>query len=496
MPTGLPVERLISAAVFLNPQAAATANINSLLILGDGDVIDVQERIRSFGSLEEVGAVFGGNAEEYKAANVYFSQVPKPNQLYIGKWARTATAGRVIGKTLTAQEKAIANFTAVNNGALKFQIDGAAAITISNMNFAAAANLNAVAAIVQAALDAGPHAATFTWNGAQFILKSNSTGAASAITFPVAPAAGTDMKALFGLVQANGARKVDGVVAETALAAVQAIDGMAVYWYGLNIAYAALADVDHLAVAGYVEAAGRNHLYGLTTQAATAIDPNSDADIGSQLQALGYKKSFYQYSTSSPYAAASMFGRVLTTDFNANTSMITLMYKQEPGVVAEELTTSQADALDAKRYNYFAAFDNATSIIVNGMCAGDAFIDEMVGLAWFANRIQTDVYNLLYTSPTKIPQTDAGNQQIGNKIAESCEAAVNNGLLGAGTWNSDGFGKLARGDFLSAGFYIYVPPIASQAQADREARKSVPIQVAAKLAGAVHTVDVLINVNR
>jgi hypothetical protein len=98
MPTGLPVSRLISASVFLNPQAAATANINSLLLLGDGDIIDTQTRILSYGSDEEVSAAFGQNAEEYKAALLWFSQTPKPNQLYIGKWARTATAGRVLGK--------------------------------------------------------------------------------------------------------------------------------------------------------------------------------------------------------------------------------------------------------------------------------------------------------------------------------------------------------------------------------------------------------------
>ncbi len=496
MPTGLPVSRLIRASVTLNPQAAPTANINSLLILGDADVIDTQERIRSFGSIEEVGAVYGGNAEEYKAALLFFGQEPKPNQLYIGKWARTATAGRIVGKALTAAEKALANFTGIANGALKFAIDGNAAITISNLNFGAAGNLNAVAAVVQAALDAGPHAATFTWNGSQFILKSNTTGAASSIGYPTAPAAGTDMKALFGLTQAVGGRKVDGIIAESALAAVQAIDGMSRYFYGLLIAYSALADADHLAVAGFVEAAGRNHLYGLTTQAATAIDPNSAADIGSQVQALGYKKTFCQYSSSSAYAAASIFGRVLTTNFNANNSMITLMFKQEPGVSAEDLTTNQANALDAKRYNYFAAFDNVTAIIVNGMCAGDAYIDEMVGLAWFANRVETDVYNLLYTSKTKIPQTDGGNQQIANKIAESCDAAENNGLLAAGTWTGDSFGQLETGDYLPSGFYIYTPPISTQSQADREARKSVPFQIAAKLAGAVHTVDTLINVNR
>jgi hypothetical protein len=63
-------------------------------------------------------------------------------------------------------------------------------------------------------------------------------------------------------------------------------------------------------------------------------------------------------------------------------------------------------------------------------------------------------------------------------------------------WNSAGFGTLNQGDFLAKGFYVYAPAVATQNQSDREARKSVPIQVAAKLAGAVHTIDVQITVNR
>ena len=74
--------------------------------------------------------------------------------------------------------------------------------------------------------------------------------------------------------------------------------------------------------------------------------------------------------------------------------------------------------------------------------------------------------------------------------------AVNNGLVAPGVWNAGGFGQLQQGQMLSSGYYVYAPLVASQSQADREARKSVPIQVAAKLAGAVHSVNVLINVNR
>ena len=63
-------------------------------------------------------------------------------------------------------------------------------------------------------------------------------------------------------------------------------------------------------------------------------------------------------------------------------------------------------------------------------------------------------------------------------------------------WNSSGFGKLAEGDSLTSGYYLYAAPIGLQPVADRAARKSPLIQVAAKLAGAIHTVDVLLTVNR
>lgn len=492
MPQGLPVSRLISADVNLNPAAAAFANINSLLILGDSDVIDVQTRIVSYGSIEEVAAAFGTSAPEYLAALLWFSQLPKPNQLYIGKWAYTATAGRLICGALSATQQALANFTAITTGSLKIQIDGASAVTVTGMNFSACGNLNAVAAVINGALTG----ATCVWNGKQFVIKSATTGAASAISSATAAGSGTDIKTVIGATAALGARSVGGIIAESAVAAVTLIDAMATSFYGLMFASANVTDDDHLAVAAYVEASANPHAYGATTASTTATDSQSSTDLGSRLKAGGFKRSFAQFSRSSPYAAASLFGRALTTDFNANNSTITLMYKQEPGVTAETLTSAEASVLDGKRYNYFAAFDNNTAIIVNGVMSGDTYIDEIVGLDWFANRVQTDVYNLLYTSGTKIPQTDAGNQQIANTIEFSCAAAVNNGLLGPGTWTNSGFGQLKQGDFLPKGYYVYAPPIASQAPADRADRKSVPFQVAAKLAGAVHTVDITLNVNR
>lgn len=128
--------------------------------------------------------------------------------------------------------------------------------------------------------------------------------------------------------------------------------------------------------------------------------------------------------------------------------------------------------------------------------SGGWYFDERHGLDWLQNDVQTAVWNLLYTSTSKIPQTDAGIARIVTTIESRLEQAVTNGLFAPGVWNGDSFGALQSGDTLTKGYYVYAPAVATQSQADREARNSTVIQVAIKLAGAVHATDIIINVNR
>ena len=128
--------------------------------------------------------------------------------------------------------------------------------------------------------------------------------------------------------------------------------------------------------------------------------------------------------------------------------------------------------------------------------ANGYFVDEVVGLDWLANAVQVDTWNVLYQALTKIPQTDAGMTQLTTAVEGAMARGVRNGLLAAGLWTGPPVGALKTGQALTKGYYVYCPLVASQPQALREARRAPTIQVAAKLAGAVHFVDVLINVNR
>jgi hypothetical protein len=266
-------------------------------------------------------------------------------------------------------------------------------------------------------------------------------------------------------------------------------------FYALMFADANVTDDQHLAVAAFVEGDGK-HAYGVTTTNSNALDSTVTTDLGSKLKGFLYKRTWIQFSSSDPYAIASLFGRLLTVNFDAANTALTLMWKQEPGVTAELLTETQGATLKAKRINVFAAYQNDAAILQYGQTPSGLFIDSVYNADWFRQRLQTDVFNLFYESPTKVPQTDAGDHEVYNVLTAACAAAVNNDYLGPGTWQSQGFGALKMNDFLDKGYYIFVPPIATQNQADRQARKSVPFQIAAKESGALHSANILVNVNR
>lgn len=381
MPQGLPVSNVVNVDVIIGPRAATGRNFGSLLILGSSTVIPVSERIRLYSSPEDIGTDFGVDSPEYEAATVYFSQSPRPKEVYVGRWAKTLATG-----------------------------------------------------------EAG--------------------------------------------------------AAENLMDAVNAVMGYT-NWYGLGIADKEdIADDDWLKVAAAVEASGVSRILAITTSDPAIFDATSTGDLAYKLKAAKYGRTFVQYSSSSKYAALSAFGRAFTVNFNGSNTTITLKFKREPGITYETLTTDQAVALDARNCNVFVYYQNDTAILQQGVMSSGDFFDERHGLDWLQNYVQTNLYNLLYTSTTKVPQTDAGVTRLLSNVEQSMDQSVTNGLVAAGVWNGGPIGQLDSGDTLTKGYYVYAQPISEQAQADREARKAPVIQVACKLAGAVHFADVQINVVR
>lgn len=485
----LSVTRIVDVTVNLAPVAAQERDFGTLLIIGSSGVIPMNQRIRAYNDIDSVATDFGTSAPEYAAAVLYFAQQPQPDTLYIGQWAKTATAGRLIGAPLTVAEQAIANFNAITAGAMTVTIDGVAT-PLSGINLSAAANLNAVAGIISSALTTH---GTANWNPntASFTIVSSTTG----ITSTVAAVPDTPLAALLNFRAVDGPTSVAGFALETPMAGLTALANASGAWYAATFADASLTPAQHVANAQFIEASGIARMYGVTSQDAQELVTGQTTSVGYLLAQGNFDRTFWQYSSTNPYAVVSMFGRAATVNFDGSNTTITLKFKNEPGIVAEVLSASQADAIEANNGNVFVAYQNGTSILEQGTMASGAYFDDIHGLAWLQNDIQTGVFNALVSNP-KIPQTNAGVNVLVTTVNQSCSRGVTNGLIAPGVWTLTGFGNLNQGDTLSSGYYAYAPDIATQSQADREARKSPPIQVAVKLAGAIHSVAINVNVNR
>lgn len=486
MAQGLPVSRVVNVSVLMSPRAAGTRDFGALLLLGASDVIDTNQRIRQYLNIEDVAADFGTSAPEYKAALLYYSAQPTPLTCYIGRWAKTATNGILNGRILGTAEQDITLFQAITAGSFSIMIDGAQ-VDVSAVNLSSVTNLNGVASIITTKLTTK---GTCLWDGSRFVIKSATTGTSSAVL----PANDTPLSELMGIE--HDTTTVNGIAAESLVDAVAKMMDMSGDWYGLIVA-ATAADSDIEAAADLIAASGNtSRIMGITTQSTSVLDPLVTNDIASKLKSKSNNRAFVQYSSSTPYAAAAAFGRAFTVNFQGQNTTITLKFKQEVGVSPEILSGTQAKALADKNCNVFAQYDNDTAILQEGVMAGGWFFDERHGLDWLQNDVQTAVYNVLYTSTTKVPQTDAGVARLTSTVEKRLDQAVTNGLVAPGQWNGDAIGAINNGDVLTSGYYVYAPKVDTQSQADREAREAPVIQAAIKLAGAIHFADIIISVNR
>lgn len=604
----LSVSRLIPVTVSLTAKAASNRGFGTLLLIGNSDVLTAAERYRTYTSINDVAADFGTDAEEYKAALLYFSQDPAPDTLMIARWFDAPTPAVLRGAILTTAEQRIDRWNTISDGAFKYRINDTD-YTVDSLDFTGETNLNGVASKINEAISTN---AIIDFDGERFTIKTNTTGADVTIGYLSSPADAVNIASILGLNQGQavqvsgtsgtsgtltggvtldvdsikaikdgnfkiaidgaastelkeldftaintaqdiatvisaklttatvtvdqGKLKItskttgatstvgygedialnqvdlsamlkmsadtglppsDGADAESLLDAVNKMCLATSEWYGLVLAVSgSVSDDDTLEVAQLIEAqTDVTRIFGVTVTDTRTLDAEYSDDLASRLHALNLNRSLAQYSAN-PYAICSLLGRAFTVNFNGNLTCITLMYKQEPSVEAEDLTSQQADVLKNKRCNVFVKYNNDTSIIQYGVMCGDMYIDERHGADWLQNYVQTNLWNVLYTTTTKIGQDDAGMNDLVGAVNDAMERARKNGYIGAGTWNNAGFGQLKRGDYLTTGYYVYCPPMSTQAQADREDRKAVPIQVAGKLLGAIHTADVAITLNR
>lgn len=228
-----------------------------------------------------------------------------------------------------------------------------------------------------------------------------------------------------------------------------------------------------------------------TTPSTSTLKPLIDAEL---YRSLVLWSSTLTDAGSSPVISAAAL--LCSINFDASDSMLTLKFKDLPGVTADDgITDTIADALTRQGVNYFTTFGTKRMLAEGWMLGATLWADEVIGLDWLRSELQISVFNGLSTL-NRIPLSDQGVATVMNYVDTAMRKAVRNGLIGPGVWEGNAVGALNTGDYLENGYYIYADSVSTLSEDDRKNRKCPPIVVCAHIAGAIHSVVINVNTSR
>ena len=110
------------------------------------------------------------------------------------------------------------------------------------------------------------------------------------------------------------------------------------------------------------------------------------------------------------------------------------------------------------------------------------FFDEVHGIDWLTNAIQTNVFGYTLTRTTKVPYTDKGVAAEEQQVIKALDEAVFNGFIAPGT--------TIEGEFLPLGYKTVTVPVALVNQSDKEARQYNGLSFTVIGAGALHGLQI------
>ena len=102
----LGVQDIVEVKAQIEPRDAGGGEFGrTLLLTTDPNLDAVAGRVGVFAGMDEVARTFAADSGSYQAAQVYFSQVPYPRNLVIGRWINTREPARLTGGSPRALEQ-------------------------------------------------------------------------------------------------------------------------------------------------------------------------------------------------------------------------------------------------------------------------------------------------------------------------------------------------------------------------------------------------------
>lgn len=493
----IPISYVVSASTVLPGAGLEPLKMSTILLLTDEAIIPNEAQEDDYviaRTATTITNMYGTDSVTSKMVNAIFSQNPNvlanDGYVIVANYKNTnPTSGSAVTEDIS---KNIDNFKTVSDGSLSINIDGAKK-DISNLNFTEIEDLEDIAQVLSNNITG----CTIEVLENTIVFTSDTTGATSTITLED----GTEGTNINGANYLDGANATVTTGTDSTLETYsQAITRLAnqIYFNGiLTTRYLSQSEV--LQASNTVQALTPERILFVESNDANAVNtgglfsaiPTSNIYTKPLLYTFGEDSQLNAKLFAAAYAS-----RLFSVNYSGSNTTITMNLKDLAGIVADtninETLLSKCASLGV---DVFPSIEGLAKVLSNRR--GIFYIDQVQNSIWFKNTIQIAVFNTLATTRTKIPQTERGMQILINAISDVERQAVANGYLAPGKWNSpDTFGDLEdfHRNIEENGYYNYHQPVALQAQAEREQRKAPLIQIAGKEAGAIHSANILINI--
>ncbi|HGE7396697.1 TPA: DUF3383 family protein [Yersinia enterocolitica] len=496
------INNVINVALLEEGRSAARDNINVCAILtSQTGVLSTAERWRSYKSPSAVEQDFGASSVTAAFSNSFFGTSPNPiaagGTLIIGFWNAAgetlpATAGVVRGAEIS-QAAVMPALRQQSDWSFSISIDGAEH-DITGIDGSTAATLADVVSQIQTKIT--PAVAAVSFDGTRIIFTSPTTGAASIVGFPEPAPIGTFIGDILAIAVGSGAAKIDGK-ASTPVAPESQLEALSAIKSQVNVKGAGfidkILDVKVPLIASWAKANSVIVYETFTGESALEVNPATPAWAVTLASQSNFRMLYSK--SGNRKLAISYMARTHTVNFNGERTAITLHLKTL-NVPAEEYSQTEIDKAKRVGLDIYTTIKDVPCVLTSG---SNDFVDNVYNLMAYVDAVQTDSFNLLKTTPTKVPQTYYGVDQLEDCAEKTTSGFVRAGVFSPGTWTlPDFFGD--RDMFLrnieQNGFYVLAGDLKDQSTADRQERKSPVLQIAVKNAGAIHSEDIIINFNK
>lgn len=493
------LENVITVTLLPQGTSIARDNMNVVGVMTSQlGHLSSSKRYDIYYNLASVATDYGTDSAVYSHATAFFGTTPNPvnagGAFVVGYWRAVdedvdATAGNLVGGQIS-EAATIGQLQTISDGSFDIDVD-AVTQNVTGIDLRVATSLTEVATLIDTAISG----ASASYANSSIVITSDTTGVTSTISELTAGASGTFIGEILELTAGSGAVVADGAAATTLTAeskvdAVTAVTAQ-INWKGV-VFIDKPTDVEAKSLAEWSKAESVL-MYDVFSAASNLLVDVTNPVWDIRLAGLTTYRMMFSKAANRKLATSYM-ARAHTVNFNAENSALTMNLKTL-SVSAEDYTQGEITSAKAVGLDIYTTFKNVPKVLSSG--AND-FTDNVYNIIAYIDAVQTDMFNLLGGTSTKLAQLRRDVIRLIDQGKKTSRGFVRAGVFGAAPWSSpDYFGDLDTFNraIETEGFYWLAGSLADQPQDDREARKSPVLQNAVKNAGAIHSVDILINWN-